>query len=371
MTTTQAPSASYHPYASTPGDAKPGPDAPRIAVVIPCYKVRAHVMSVLARIPEMVGLVVCVDDACPEQSGDLVAQGNRDPRVVVVRHAKNQGVGGATMTGYVVAMQRGYDIVVKVDGDGQMDPELIPSFVAPIADGHADYTKGNRFYDLRSLRGMPPVRVFGNAALSLMTKLSTGYWNIFDPTNGFTAVHVRALEFIPLDRLARRYFFESDMLFWLSTVRAVVVDVPMDSVYAAETSGLRIGGVLAPFLRNHARNLLRRFVYNFVLRDFSLATIQIIAGVVAIAFGLTFGSVKWIESMRTGVFASTGTVMLSALPVILGVQLLIAAFGYDMVNVPRNAMHRLVGLRPSRQMAKRRQTEYLQVVEHREVPRPS
>jgi glycosyltransferase involved in cell wall biosynthesis len=339
----------------------------RLAVVIPCYRVRAHVMDVLARIPEGVGLIVCVDDCCPDQSGSYIQAMNQDPRVHVVRHLVNHGVGGATMTGYVVAMRLGAEVVVKIDGDGQMDPAMIPNFVEPILAGQADYAKGNRFYDLRSLRGMPKVRIFGNAVLSLMTKLSTGYWNIFDPTNGYTAIHVRVLELLPLDRVARRYFFESDMLFWLSTVRACVVDVPMDAEYASETSNLKITGVLMPFLGNHLRNLGRRFLYNFVLRDFSLATIEIVIGLLAIAFGVTFGAVKWLQSTETGIYASTGTVMLSALPVILGVQLLIAAFGYDVANVPKAAVHRLLGVRRSPQMARRRQAEYATAIAHEPV----
>src|SRR5262249_39074317 len=155
-------------------------------------------------------------------------------------HEQNQGVGGAVMSGYRAAIADGMAVVVKVDGDGQMDGSLIPYFVAPIINGEADYTKGNRFFDLEQINQMPPMRLFGNAVLSLMTKLSSGYWNLFDPTNGFTAIHVDAARHLPFDKISKRYFFETDMLFRLNTINAVVVDVPMDASYGDEVSNLKI-----------------------------------------------------------------------------------------------------------------------------------
>ena len=142
-----------------------------IAVVIPCHNVSGHVLGVLAGIGPEVSRVYCVDDACPQHSGDLIERECRDPRVTVLRHARNQGVGGAVLTGYERAIADGATAIVKLDGDGQMDPMLIPAFAGPILRGQADYTKGNRFYDLRQIRQMPGVRIFGNAMLSLMTKL--------------------------------------------------------------------------------------------------------------------------------------------------------------------------------------------------------
>ncbi|MHA1113581.1 MAG: glycosyltransferase family 2 protein, partial [Alphaproteobacteria bacterium] len=207
------------------------PNDMKIVVVVPCYRVKDRVLDVLAKIgPECAGIVV-VDDACPERTGAHVEARVTDPRVTVVRHQANQGVGGAVMTGYRAALDAGADIVVKIDGDGQMDPALLPRFIAPILAGEADYTKGNRFYSVANLRDMPGVRLAGNAVLSFVTKLSSGYWSIFDPTNGYTAIHATALRALDLTRVSRRYFFESDMLVQLSSVRAFVGDVPMDAVY--------------------------------------------------------------------------------------------------------------------------------------------
>lgn len=310
-----------------------------VAVVVPCFRVKSKVLAVLDKIGPNVDMIVVVDDACPEDSGRHVQEISRDSRVEVVRLEANQGVGGAVLAGYARAIDKGADIVVKLDGDGQMDPALIPLFVEPIRRGEADYTKGNRFYNVDDVRSMPPARLFGNAILSFVTKASSGYWTIFDPTNGYTAVAAAVLERLATGKIARRYFFESDMLFRLGTIRARVVDVPMAAVYADETSGLRIGKVLGPFLAGNVGNLLKRLVYNYFLRDFSIASLQLVAGLCLLAFGTAFGAHAWHVSDVTGITASTGTVMLAALPVILGMQLFLSFMAYDMGATPDRAIH--------------------------------
>lgn len=310
-----------------------------IAVVIPCYKVTRHVAAVIAAIGPEVSRIYCVDDACPEDSGGFITRTVADPRVRVLRNERNRGVGGAVMAGYAQAAADGCDIVVKVDGDGQMDPRLIPKFVAPILRGQADYTKGNRFYNLRDLGAMPRLRLFGNAVLSFLTKLSSGYWDMFDPTNGYTAIHAAVLRELPLDSIAERYFFESDMLFRLNTLRAVVVDIPMKAVYADEQSNMVISRLVGPFLARNLVNFAKRLAYNYYLRDFNLASLELAIGLPLLAAGTVFGAVRWVEGVEVGVAVSAGTVMLAALPIILGLQLLLAAFGYDVQAVPRQPIH--------------------------------
>lgn len=306
----------------------------RIAVAIPCYKVTQHVLGVIAAIGPEVETIYAVDDACPNSSGRFIEEHNTDPRVRVLYHPENRGVGGAIVTAYKAAMADGMDIVVKIDGDGQMDPALLPLFVRPLLRGQADYTKGNRFFRPESVQGMPPVRLFGNAALSFLTKLSCGYWNVMDPTNGYTAVRTCVLAELPLDKLERRYFFETDMLFRLNTVRAVVKDVPMDSVYADEESNLKIGKVLPEFLRKHASRLWRRYVYNYLVRDFNVGTLYSLSGLLFIVLGALFGGWHWYVSSSTHQPATSGTVMLAALPIFIGMQCLIAFLHYDVSNLP-------------------------------------
>lgn len=324
------------------GDAAAPPARPRVAVVIPCYRVRDRILGVLAGIGPVADDIYVVDDACPQRSGDLVAERVDDPRVHVLRHAVNQGVGGATLTGLEAALADDARVVVKIDGDGQMDPARLPVMVDVIASGQADYAKGNRFFEPDGLVAMPAARLVGNAVLSFMAKLSTGYWQSFDPTNGYVAIHADVARRLPLHKIDRRYFFETDLLFRLNVLQARVVDVPMPAIYGGEISNLRIGRVVLPFLAGHLRNLVKRIGYNYFLRDFSAASIELVAGLALLAFGLAWGTANW-HADEAG--ASAGTVMLAALPVILGVQFLLAFVAHDVQTTPSAALHPRLGPR--------------------------
>lgn len=306
-----------------------------LAVVIPSYRVTAHVLDVIARIGPEVAMIFVVDDACPDGSGSFVEQNCSDSRVRVIRHDQNRGVGGATITGYRAALEAGADIMVKIDGDGQMDPALISRIARPVMARQADYAKGNRFHSLWNVRRMPRIRLYGNAGLSFMTKLSSGYWGVFDPTNGYTAIHAAALEHIEFANVSERYFFETDMLINLGNARAVVADVPMEAVYGDEESNLHIGKELWPFLRTHLREMSKRIFYTYFLRDFSPASLQLLFGTLFLLFGTIYGSLEWYFSVSSGHVASTGTVMIAVLPIILGVQFLLNFLSFDMANEPR------------------------------------
>lgn len=318
------------------------PSGPNVAVVVPCFRVRDSILEVIASIPASVAAIHVVDDACPQGSGRHVLEHCRDPRVRVHFNAVNLGVGGAVMAGYAAALEAGAEVVVKMDGDGQMDPAALPQLVGPILRGQADYTKGNRFYDLAQIGRMPRMRIFGNAVLSFLTKISSGYWDVFDPTNGYTAIHARVLARLPLGKISRRYFFETDMLFRLNIVRAVVVDVPMDARYGEETSSLRIPRILFDFSVKHFRNMGKRLFYNYFLRDMSLASIELLLGAGFILSGVLMGLWFWVQSASTGVFSSAGSVMLVALQVIVGIQLLLGFVAYDIASVPRRILHTLL-----------------------------
>jgi len=309
-----------------------------IAVVIPCYRTSRHILDVLARIDASVARVYVVDDGCPEKTGDLVERSVGDARVRVLRHAHNRGVGAAVVTGYEAALVDGAKIVVKLDGDGQMDPAQMHRLIAPIELGIADYAKGNRFYDFALLQEMPRLRLLGNALLSLVNKISSGYWNVMDPTNGYTAIDRAALAALPLAKIDRGYFFESDMLFRLYTVRAVVRDVPLPARYADESSNLRIGRVVRDFPGKYAAATVKRIFYAYFLRDFNAGTLQLATGLLLLVPGALYGAWKWVSSELTGVPTTSGAVMLAALPVLVGVQLLLGALQFDIQNVPRTPL---------------------------------
>lgn len=311
-----------------------------IAVVIPCYNVTGTISSVLSKIGPEVGCIYCVNDASADNSAEVISQAMRnDDRIRLIDRKHNGGVGAAMVDGYRAAIADGAQVLVKLDGDGQMAPEFIPNFLAPLLRGEADYVKGNRFFNMETVRAMPPLRIFGNAALSFLTKLSTGYWDLFDPTNGYTALHAKVAAMLPLDSLHRRYFFETDLLFRLSTIRARVIELPLVSQYADETSHLNVLRCFFTFPPLHFCNLVKRIIYNYFLRNFSIASINLVMGLLLVGFGAVFGVGHWIDAIRTGVAATAGTVMLSALPIMLGIQLLLNFLAYDISITPRSVVH--------------------------------
>jgi dolichol-phosphate mannosyltransferase len=311
------------------------------SVVIPAYRAAGSIIKVIEAIGPEIGLIVVVDDCCPEATALCVASRCADPRVVVLRHDANQGVGGAFLTGMRYAIERGAEIIVKVDADGQMDPAQVSALIYPILTGQADYVKGDRFFFLTNAASMPRARLFGNLALSFFAKLSSGYWTIMDPTNGFFAIHARVAELLDGERIAKRFFFETDLLFHLGLVRAKVVEFPMHASYGGEVSNLRISQQLAPFLAGHIRNTFRRILYRYFFRDLSLASLQLVAGMALFGFGLVFGMYHW-WAAPPDQLVPTGTIMIAALTFLMGFQLLLAFLNYDISASPREPLHPLL-----------------------------
>lgn len=314
-----------------------------VAVVIPCFKARSEILSVIGGIGPEASSIIVVDDACPEKSGQLVVETCSDPRVSVLFHEENQGVGGALKTGYEIALASGADVVVKLDADGQMDPQLIGRFLAPILDGRADYSKGNRFETLENLAEMPKVRLLGNAFLSLCSKISTGYWRLNDPTNGYTAISSDALRLIGLSKVDSGYFFESDMLFRLSLARCIVEDVSMPSRYRGEHSSLNIPKTIFEFPLKHLRNFLRRVFYQYYLREWSIASFELPIGTLLIVVGTSIGFSGFTSGLNSGLGITAGQATVSSLCLLLGVQFLLGFLSFDLnssPNIPKTVKFR-------------------------------
>jgi hypothetical protein len=257
-------------------------------------------------------------------------------------------VGGAVKTGGGEALARGADVVVKMDGDGQMHAEDLDTLVAPLLDGGADFAKGNRFVDHVALREMPRVRLVGNALLSFAVKAVSGYWNVLDPTNGFVAVRADVLRRLDVPWLAERYFFETSLLVELNIARARVADVALPARYGDAPSSLRVRRVLATFPWLLLRALLRRFYWRYLIEDFGVVSVGVLLGVPLVLFGTSFGAWHWVLSERTGVPATAGTVFVAALPIILGVQLLLLALVLDVLASPTVKRGRRAGEAPLR-----------------------
>jgi glycosyltransferase involved in cell wall biosynthesis len=311
---------------------------PNIDIVIPCFRVSKQVIPVIQEALSLsfVRQIIVVDDACPEASGKAVKAAFADQaRVTVLTHELNQGVGGAVLTGYRHAFEQHADIAVKVDGDGQMSPSLIATLIKPIMIKQADYTKGNRFFKPRNLAVMPKARLFGNAILSLINKFSSGYWSIIDPTNGFTAISAAAFRQIEVNAIERRYFFESDMLYQLGIANAVVKDVPMAPVYAGEPSSLSISRVLLDFPPKYISRFLKRIAYKYFVREFNIASLELIFGIPALCTGVVFGLYESMQHKQLGEYTPAGQAMIVGLLILMGFQLILSALNYDITHEPQ------------------------------------
>lgn len=312
-----------------------------VAVVIPCYRVEREIEAVIGGLPPYLRHIIVVDDASPDGTAGIVAEiAQRDRRITLLRHSANRGVGGAMKTGFARALELGAQIVVKIDGDGQMDAAYLPALLMPLAGGQADYTKGNRFRDFQSLQKMPLVRRIGNMGLGFLAKAATGYWNLFDPTNGYVAIHADVLAQLSLEQVDNTYFFETSMLANLYLLGALVKDVPIPARYRGETSNLSIRRTLLEFPLKLLKTLLRRILLKNLIYDFSMASIYLFSGLPLLLFGLTFGIIKWVSYARLAIPAPTGTVMLPTLSVLLGIQFLIAAIEIDIRSTPGEPLSR-------------------------------
>lgn len=303
---------------------------PIICVVIPAYRVSREIGGVISSIGNEITQILVIDDGCPENSGRLVEESYRDPRIEVIFHLENLGVGAAMKTGYKRALEKGADIVVKLDGDGQMDSKAISKLIAPVELGAAGYSKGNRFYDVDGVRKMPKIRIMGNLVLSFFAKLSSGYWGVFDPNNGFTAINSRSLKALTIEKIDSGYFFESDMLFRLGLAGVKVIDVNIPARYGNEVSNLKISKVFFEFPIKHTRNFVKRIIYSYFLRDFNLASLQLVISCLLLVFGLTLGIQNWISGILVNEPTPPGTLIIVAISILSGIQFLTAFFSFDM-----------------------------------------
>ena len=298
-----------------------------VAAVVPAYKEQEHIADVIRSMPELVDHIVVMDDASPDETAER-ARAAADGRTVVITLPQNQGVGGAVLTGHRAALDLGAEVCVVMAGDGQMDPEFLPALLDPIADGRAQFTKANRFYGRGSFAGMPRTRIVGNVALSFLTKAASGYWNLFDPQNGYTAIHRDALDRIPWDQIARRYDFENDLLINLNILRVPAVDVPVPARYGRETSGMNLATVGPRIALRLFRGFWTRIWWKYVLQSFSAVALLLFSGLALVLVGSLVG--LWIIFQTLGPpIASAGTVLLCVGPLLSGIHMLLFAMMLD------------------------------------------
>lgn len=303
-----------------------------VAAVVPAYKEELMIHRVIETMPDYVDHIVIIDDCSPDRTSDVVRQ-STDPRVDLIRHEVNQGVGGAIITGHTRAIELGADVNVVMAGDAQMDPAYLPPLLEEVTDGGYGFAKANRFFSPESFDGMPRHRVLGNIGLSFMTKLASGYWHLFDPQNGYTAIRTSVLQRLPLHNVAKRYSFENDLLIHLNILQVPAVDVPIPAVYGDEISTIKLSKVVPELIQLLGRGFWRRIWYRYVLWSFSPIALLLVLGIVLFGFGLAVS--VWLAFLSlNSVIATAATVMLAALPLMVGVQMLISALQLDIQASP-------------------------------------
>lgn len=308
----------------------------RIVVVVPCFNVGRHLAAVVERVPRFVDQVIVVDDGSDDDVAKTVAETGRG-RVTVLRHAENLGLARAMQTGLRRALAIGADIVVKVDGDGQMDPTVMSRLLEPIASGSADLAKGNRFVHRRHLAGMPLRRLAGNVVLSFLAKFASGYWHVFDPTNGYLAIRRELLEEVDLERLGPGFFFEISLLCHANLAGAVVRDVPIAARYGSEPSTLSLTSTTLMFPPLLIRACARRVALQHFLRDFTPVALLLLTGSLLSLVGLWYGTAAWLHHSALHQATPAGTIAVAALPTLAGFHLLLQAFVLDIGSVPQQS----------------------------------
>jgi glycosyltransferase involved in cell wall biosynthesis len=306
--------------------------------VVPAYKEQAHVGTVIETMPELVDRVVVVDDASPDATAE-VARAAADraggERTEVISLPVNQGVGGAIIAGHRRMIELGMDVSVVMAGDAQMNPDYLPKLLDPIAEDGYGFTKANRFYSSSSFEGMPKHRIFGNMILTILTKAASGYWNLVDPQNGYTACTTEVLRRLPLAKVHHRYDFENDLLIWLNIADIRAKDVNIPAVYGSEKSTMNLARVAPRILATLFTGGWRRMWRKYILWSFSPIALLLLAGLALTVFGVVVGTWATIWSLTTGVSASTGTWLLGVAPTIVGIQLLVQGLVLDIQATPK------------------------------------
>lgn len=302
-----------------------------VGVVVPCHNEASQIGTVIATMPSFVDRILVVDDVSTDATAAIVAElAESDPRVRLIVHERNGGVGAAIVTGYRAAVEERVDVTAVMAGDAQMDPDDLESLVAPVAAGEVDYAKGNRLFTGDAWKVIPRVRYLGNSALSLMTKVASGYWHVADSQTGYCVASLRVLETIDLGVLYPRYGFPNDMLVQLNIYDFRVRDIPIKPVYGVgEKSGIKLYKVI-PTL---SWLLLRRFWYRmfqkYVIRDTHPLVLFYLTGLLFEGAGLLLGILLVIARVQARPL-SVPTVVLSSLLLVSGLQFLFFAMWFDM-----------------------------------------
>lgn len=304
-----------------------------IAVVVPAYNEEKLISRVLKSIPNFVDHIVVVDDGSQDRTGEIVREHQKeDNRIIYIRHQKNEGVGGAIVTGYKWALSNSVEITVVMAGDGQMDPKDLPKLIEPLVKGGVDYSKGNRLFTGRAWRVIPKTRYLGNAVLSFLTKIASGYWHIADSQSGYGAVSLEVLKTIDLDSLYKRYGMPNDFLTKLNVYQFRVKDVPVNPIYGiGERSKMKIYKVVFTLSFLLVKLFFWRLKEKYIIRDFHPLVLFYLMGFLLTPIGVIFGGYLFLYRIFVGTVAATSA-LFAGLFIISGIQFLLFAMWFDMEN---------------------------------------
>lgn len=306
----------------------------KIAAVIPAYNEEKNIATVINSIPQFVDYVIVINDKSTDGTAEIIKLLHDGTRVFALHNSTNLGVGGTRVAGFThVLTQTDADIIVNIDGDGQMDLTYLPTLLDPIINGY-DFSKGNRFYTTTSFTGMPSYRIAGNIMLTFLNKISTGYWSVFDPQNGYTAIKTTTLKKIDLTRLSLGYSFENDFIGNLSLINATIKDVDIPAIYGNETSSINLKTVIPEIITTLTKILIKRFWYKYILRSFSPIAIFVIVGIPLLLFSLIFGTYIVLNAIGPNE-VSAANAALTSLTFSTGFMTLLAALVLDILNEPK------------------------------------
>jgi glycosyltransferase involved in cell wall biosynthesis len=304
-----------------------------LAVVVPCHNEQLLITRVLETMPAFVDRIYVVDDVSSDNTVQVVKDyiaNTGTSRVQLLQHPVNQGVGGAIVTGYKAAAADQMAVTVVMAGDAQMDPHDLPAIAQPIVDGRADYTKGNRLVSGEAWEQIPRVRYIGNVILSLMTKVASGYWHIFDSQTGYTAISLKAIKTLNLDQLWKRYGYPNHILVMLNVHNFRVADVPVKPVYGiGEKSGIKIWRVIPTISRLLLRGFFWRLFHKYIVRDSHPLVLFYLFGILTFVPGVILGLWLVIYRLFVGNVAPTSALFAMFLTM-FGLNFLMFALWFDM-----------------------------------------
>lgn len=306
----------------------------KVIAVMPCYKSSKKAPSVAQDVINYVDKLVCVDDCCPENTGKSIENFLKSDQLDFIYHDRNQGIGGAMKSGIQHALKFNPEIIIKIDSDGQMNPNLIPKLLEPILNGSSEFTKGNRFTNPKFITKMPLIRIIGNIGLGFITKLSTGYWELFDPTNGFLALRSNVLRDISLEKIDNGYFFETDLLFRCALCNVLISEIPMEASYEDEKSSLSPFKEFFKFLLKHTNIFFKRLTYQYFLLDFSPGSISLLLSIIFGCVAFFVGLNSFLFYGKLNIETPIGTQILFLATSLICNQLFIGFIYYDSSQKP-------------------------------------